>query len=168
MFGSKKTTATAAAEPVIDRSAAEQAILDWARAQAELASITAQKKVALTELENRFSPQVQDLEKQAADAEAIVREYASKFPEIFNGKKSTPLAGHTIGWRLGAQKLVELEGWDEARVLTAIKKQYVSGDYIRTQEAIDKKTILSHFKDDPKSLSKIGLAVQQDESFYIK
>lgn len=164
MFGSKKTTA--AAEPVIDRSVAEQAILDWARAQAELASITAQKKVALTELENRFSPKVQELEKQAADAEVTVRAYASKFPEIFNGKKSTPLAGHTIGYRLGSPKLVELEGWDETRVLTALKKHFP--DYVRIQEAIDKKSILQDLKDEPKALGKIGLEVKQDESFYIK
>lgn len=165
MFASKKTTA-AAAEPVLDRSAAEAAVLDWARAQAELASITAQKKVALTELENQFSPKVQELEKQAADAEIIVRAYAEKFPEIFNGKKSTPLAGHTIGFRLGAPKLVELKDWDKTRVLAAIKKHFP--DYVRIQESIDKKSILSDFKDEPKALGKIGLEVKQDESFYIK
>lgn len=141
-------------------------MLDWARAQAELASITAQKKVALTELENQFSPKVQELEKQAADAEVLVRAYAEKFPEIFNGKKSTPLAGHTIGYRLGTSKLVELEGWDETRVLNAIKKHYPA--YVRIQESIDKKQILQELKDEPKVLGKIGLEVKQEESFYIK
>lgn len=147
----------------------EAAMADFARADARIQKINATLDVEMTKLREKYQD---ELAKLTADKEAafdILQTYAVEQRDIiFVKKKSLETIHGTIGFRTGTPKLKTLKGFTWGAV-TNLLKEFLPA-YVRTSEEAAKDKLLADrdTEDVQKYLTKVGLSVVQDETFYVE
>ncbi len=144
---------------------AEDAIKQYTEATTNLQKIESQKRMEITDVESRYSRDIDEYNKMQMAAQEILETYGKQIAlDTATNKKSTKLLGVTIGFRAGQPKLSVIEGFDWDKALEAVRKTFPR--FIRKVEELDKKKLLKEAKQE--ELESVGLAIGQSNSFYVK
>ena len=152
----------------VTRTQAEEAFGVYASADAKQQRITSKMDIEITRIRERYATELSDLEDTKADAFEKLQFYAANNPDDFGVKKSIEMAHGVIGFRTGTPKVKTLKGFTWASV-TQLLREYLP-KYIRTVEEPAKDKIIAD-RDEPmvaQHLSKVGLCIDQDESFFVE
>lgn len=147
----------------------ESAMADFAKADARIQKITATMDVEMTRIREKYQEEIGRLAEEKEKAFEILQVFATEQREaLFTKKKSLDTIHGTIGFRTGTPKLKTLKGFTWASVTNLLKEFLPS--YIRTVDEPAKDKILADRDSDEvkEKLSKVGLSVVQDESFYVE
>lgn len=172
----------------INREKCEEAFGTYAKADAKLQQITAKMDGELTKIREKYQEDIAKLNQQIKDSGDIIEVFAKEHKEeLFSKKKSIELAHGKIGFRTGTPAIKTLKGFTWASV-TELLKQFLP-DYVRTKEEANKEALLADYdnvlepKDENDPLAKIpeadrptletmfpkiGIKIEQDESFFIE
>ena len=99
----------------------------------------------------------------------IMQTFATEYrEELFSKRKSYESAHGTFGFRTGTPKLKNVKGFTWASV-TNLVKEFLPG-YIRVSEELAKDRLLADRDKEEVAgqLSKCGMVVVQDETFYVE
>lgn len=97
---------------------------------------------------------------------AVAKDWCERNPEEFGARKSIEMTHGTVGFRTGTPKLRPLSGWTWEKVKNVAGM--ILPDYIRTKAEVDKERILADREILAPMLGKIGVRVDQDESFFVE
>lgn len=160
----KKTVITG-----VSREAAEEALGAYAKAQAEMAKVTAEIELACAKIRDKYQERLSKLQGEQEENFDILQAWATESQgELFQKKKSVEMVHGTIGFRTGTPKLKTLKGFTWASALQLVK-EFLPG-HIRTTEEIAKDKLLADREDAEVAplMGRCGITVVQDESFYIE
>lgn len=147
----------------------ESAMADFAKADARIQKITATMDVEMTRIREKYQEELGKLTEEKEKAFEVLQVFAVEQREtLFSKKKSLDTIHGTIGFRTGTPKLKTLKGFTWASV-TNLLREFLP-DYIRkTEEAAKDKILADRDCENVKeNLSKVGLSVVQDETFYVE
>ena len=147
----------------------ETAFADYARADARIQKINATMDIEMTKIREKYQDELTKLGETKDNAFDIMQAYAMENrEELFSKRKSLETTHGTIGFRTGTPKLKTLKGFTWASVLTMLK-EFLPG-YVRTVEEPAKDKLLADREDEEVAamLPKVGVAVVQDETFYVE
>ncbi len=138
------------------------------QAQINRNRIDADKAAATKKLDEEFAARLEECDQIISRQTDLVRIYAENHPEVFGENKSVTWLHGRFGFRTGMPKLVKKvkTKWDD---LVAIVKEKLGGKYIRLKEEINEAQIIADRETlDKAALRAAGLAVEQDEGFFIE
>ena len=147
----------------------ENAFAEYARADARIQKINATMDIEMTKIREKYQDELTKLGETKDNAFDIMQAYAMENrEELFSKRKSLETTHGTIGFRTGTPKLKTLKGFTWASVLTMLK-EFLPG-YVRTVEEPAKDKLLADREDEEVAamLPKVGVAVVQDETFYVE
>lgn len=147
----------------------ELAFADYARADARIQKINATMDIEMTRIREKYQDELGKLAETKEKSFDIMQAYAlENRDELFSKRKSLETTHGTIGFRTGTPKLKTLKGFTWASVLTMLKE--FLPDYVRTVEEPAKDKLLADREDEEVAamLPKVGVAVVQDETFYVE
>ena len=132
---------------------AEIAFSEFATADAKVQNIQSKMDMEITRIRDKY-----------ADALAEQQD----IEELFSRRKSYESAHGTFGFRTGTPKLKNIKGFTWASV-TNLVKEFLPG-YIRVSEELAKDRLLADRdkEDVAEQLSKCGMTIVQDETFYVE
>jgi phage host-nuclease inhibitor protein Gam len=160
----KKTVLTG----TIDKSAAEEAFGEYAKADAILAQITAKMDVEITKIRDKYKDDITAHQWEKEQQFEKLQNYAENNRDDFGKKKSMELTHGVLGFRTGTPKLKAKKGFTWNSV-TNLLKEFLP-DYVRTTDEPAKDKLLSD-RDIPEVLelfNKVGIMVDQDETFFVE
>lgn len=138
---------------------------EWLDASGQLAMVNSQKKIEMSELEQKYANQLTTLEDRLAKAQETLRLFAEQErEELFSKAKSVDFFGAKIGFRTNPPRLVLAQ--DEAKIIE--KMRDAMPGYLVVKETIDKKSVIRDYENDAKTFKKLGLTVEQEEVFFVK
>jgi len=147
----------------------ELAFADYARADARAQKINATMDIEMTKIREKYADELgklSDLKEKSSD---IMQTYATENKaEIFAKRKSMETVHGVLGFRTGTPRLKTLKGFTWGAV-TNLLKEFLPA-YVRTIEEPAKDRLLSD-RDFPETAAlfpRVGIAVVQDESFYVE
>ena len=146
----------------------EIAFSEYAVADAELAKINATIDVAMTRIREKYADEKARLEETKEQAFDVMQAFALENKDVlFSKRKSMESVHGVIGFRTGTPKLKLLKKYTWGAVTTLLK-EYLP-DYVRTSEEPAKDRLLAdrELEDVAKLFPKVGIAVVQDETFYV-
>lgn len=153
----------------VSKDAAEEAFATYAKADAEKSKITAEIELKCAKIREQHQERLSQLQTIQEEAFDKLQTYAlENQEELFNKRKSLEMVHGTIGFRTGTPKLKTLKGFTWASALQLVKEFLPT--HIRTTEEIAKDKLLAD-RDDEKvsaNLSRCGITVVQDESFFVE
>jgi Mu-like prophage host-nuclease inhibitor protein Gam len=153
----------------VSRDEMETAFTEFATCDAKLQKINASIDIELTRIREKYSDTIDDLLHRKEKAFDIIQAYATdNKDELFSKKKSMETVHGTIGFRTGTPKLKLLKGFTWGAV-TNLLKEFLP-EYIRITEEPAKDKLLAdrENEDVANTLTKVGISVVQEESFFIE
>ena len=138
-------------------------------AKTQAAKITADIELQCAKIREKYADKLTELEGQKAVAFDTLQAYASENKtDLFVKKKSLEMVHGTIGFRTGTPKLKTLKGFTWASALQLVREFLPS--YIRTTEEITKDKLLADRDVEGMcdSMSRCGIQVVQDETFFVE
>ena len=160
----KKTVITG-----VTREAAEEAFGIYAKTDAQIEKINAEIDLQCAKIREKYQQKLGELACDRECAFDTLQTYATENQaELFAKKKSLDMAHGTIGFRTGTPKLKTLKGFTWASALQLVKE--FLPDFIRKTEEIAKDKMLADRECDGmiEKLSKCGITVAQDETFFVE
>mgnify|MGYP002785817181 CR=1 FL=1 len=133
--------------------------------QHERASALEAAKKALDE---QYAGRDAEITQALAAQQALLCDWAEANPSEFGDRKSIQMIHGLIGWRIGQPKLSKKSKakWED---LADIVADSLGSEYVRTKREVDRERIIADRGTiPPESLREIGLAVVQEESFFIE
>ncbi|MCX7009660.1 MAG: host-nuclease inhibitor Gam family protein [Kiritimatiellaeota bacterium] len=106
-----------------------------------------------------------EVEEQLEAKLVLAKDWSERNPEEFGARKSIDMTHGTVGFRTGQPKLKTLAGWTWERVKDTLG--LILPDYIRTKAEVDKERLLADREALADVLRKVGVRVEQDESFFV-
>jgi phage host-nuclease inhibitor protein Gam len=152
---------------IADRTDADLRVGEYTHLTITLQKITADMEAEILKIRERCAPEIEAIEAERKALTNSLCDWATAHPEEFaKNRKSIDFAAGTIGFRTGGPKLALLNRkWTWEKALTAV--QSVLPNFIRNKPEIDKESIVAQSADLNPVLPLCGLAVVQDESFYV-
>lgn len=153
----------------ITRDQMEEAFGVFAFADAKLQSINAAMDAEITKIRERNADELARYQQQKDSAFEVLQTFATENrDEFFSKKKSMETAHGILGFRTGTPKLKTRKGFTWAAVLELLKEFRPS--YIRVVNDIAKDKLLADRdnEDMPELMQKIGIKVEQDETFFVE
>jgi len=148
---------------------AEEHFAKFADADARIQNINSIIDVKMTEIRQKYSEELLELQEIKDDAMEHLQHFAvSNRDDLFSKKKSMELSHGILGFRTGTPKLKTLKGFTWGAVLNVCKS--LLPEYIRTTEELAKDKLLADRDNEeiaPK-LKDIGVYVDQDETFFVE
>lgn len=147
----------------------ENAMADYAIADAEQVKINAQMDVQFTAIRDKYATRLAELAEHKEKAFETVQAYAMENREtLFSKRKSVENSHGVFGFRIGTPKLKTKRGFTWGAVLELLKQQ--APQFIRTTEDVAKDKLLADRDTDDVSvlMPKVGIEVVQDETFFIE
>ena len=160
----KKTVITG-----VTREAAEEAFGIYAKTDAQIEKINAEIDLQCAKIREKYQQKLGELACDRECAFDTLQAYATENQaELFTKKKSLDMAHGTIGFRTGTPKLKTLKGFTWASALQLVKE--FLPDFIRKTEEIAKDKMLADRESEGmvEKLSKCGITVAQDETFFVE
>ena len=147
----------------------ETAFAEYATADAKLVKINATMDEQITKIREKYSDDIMRLSGQKDKSFEVIQAFAQENrDDLFAKKKSLDSAHGTFGFRTGTPKLKTLKGFTWASALELIKV-FLPGYVRKTEEpAKDKLLADRENKKVSENLSKCGIEVVQDETFFIE
>lgn len=153
----------------VTREQADAAFAQYAKAVAQSEKITAEIELQCAKIREKFANQLAALNDDAEQAFDTLQSFATENQaELFSKKKSLEMAHGIIGFRTGTPKLKTLKGFTWASALLLVKE--FLPDFIRKTEEIAKDKMLADRESEGmvEKLSKCGITVAQDETFFVE
>lgn len=153
----------------VTREAADEAFATYAKADAQVAKITADIELQCAKIREKYASKLAELDAEKIKAFDTLQSFATENQaELFTKKKSLDMAHGTIGFRTGTPKLKTLKGFTWASALQLVKE--FLPDYIRQTEEIAKDKLLADRDTEEMmpQMNKCGIQVVQDETFYVE
>jgi phage host-nuclease inhibitor protein Gam len=147
----------------------EQAFTEFATCDAKLQKINATMDVDITRIRNKFADAIAALQEGKDKAFDIIQAFATENKaELFTRRKSMETVHGVFGFRTGTPKLKLLKGFTWASVTNLLKEFLPT--YVRVTEEAAKDKLLADRDDEvvAAKLFKVGIAVVQDECFYVE
>ncbi len=147
----------------------EAAMADFARADARIQKINATLDVEMTRLREKYQDELSRLNAEKEAAFDILQTFALEQRDvIFVKRKSLDTVHGTIGFRTGTPKLKTLKGFTWGAV-TNLLKEFLPA-YVRTVDEPAKDKLLADRDtgEVSENLTRVGLSVVQDETFYVE
>lgn len=146
---------------------AESVLAEYATADAKLARINATMDEKITAIRKQYANEVQELSDLKEEKMNELHFFAEANAQLFDKKKSLPMAHGVIGFRTGTPKLKTKPKFTWAAV-TEMLKEYLP-DYVRTEEQPAKDKLLADRENEEvnKHFKRVGIEVVQDETFYV-
>lgn len=147
----------------------EEALAGYAAKDARAMKLAAEMDEKITKIREKYDPEMRELMDDMEDHREVIEVYSSEHYEtLFSKKKSYETTHGTIGYRTGTPKLKTLSKFTWAKVLDNLKAYLPS--YVRKVEEPAKDRLLTdrELPEVKANLSKVGLQVVQDESFFIE
>ena len=160
---------------------ANDAFASYAKADAQINKINADIELQCAKIREKRADELTRLSDEREQAFDTLQAYAvENQAELFTKKKSLEMAHGTIGFRTGTPKLKTLKGFTWASALQLVK-EFLPG-YVRQTEEIAKDKLLADRDSDVmvtgdplgpgkpmrEQMAKCGIAVTQDETFYVE
>jgi phage host-nuclease inhibitor protein Gam len=153
----------------VTREMAEGSFADYADADARQQRITAKMDVEITRIREKYQDELAKLqERKDADFEVMQTYAMENKDQLFSKKKSLEMVHGIIGFRTGQPKLKTLKGFTWNAV-TNLLQEFLPG-YIRATVEPTKDKLISD-REIPEVAAlfpKVGIYVDQDETFYIE
>lgn len=153
----------------VTREQADAAFAQYVKATAQSEKITAEIELQCAKIREKYASQLATLNSDAEQAFDTLQSYATENQaELFTKKKSLEMAHGTIGFRTGTPKLKTLKGFTWASALQLVKE--FLPNFIRKTEEIAKDKMLADRESEGmvEKLSKCGITVVQDETFFVE
>jgi len=153
----------------VSREQADAAFAQYAKASAQSDKISAEIELQCAKIREKYATQLSQLDEEKETAFDTLQSFAMENQaELFSKKKSLDMAHGVIGFRTGTPKLKTLKGFTWASALQLVKE--FLPDFIRTTDEIAKDKMLADRESDGmvEKLSKCGIQVTQDETFYVE
>ena len=169
----------------VTREAADEAFATYAKSDAQIQKINAEIELQCAKIREKYADKLAALGDDRDKAFDVLQSFATENQaELFTKKKSLDMAHGTIGFRTGTPKLKTLKGFTWASALE-LAKQFLPG-FIRTTSELAKDKLLAerdseHIAFYPSgsagdsvltepsvAMSKCGIHVVQDETFYVE
>ena len=153
----------------ISQEQANEAFATYAKADAQIQKINAEIELQCARIREKQADRLSQLDAEREQAFDVLQAYAvENKAELFAKKKSLDMAHGTIGFRTGTPKLKTLKGFTWASVLQMVR-EFLPG-YVRTSEEVAKDKLLADRDEDGMfdKMSKCGITVTQDETFYVE
>ena len=147
----------------------ELAFADYARADARTQKINATMDIEMTKIREKYADELGKLSEAKEKAFDVMQAFAvENQAELFSKKKSFETVHGILGFRTGTPKLKTLKGFTWAAI-TNLLKEYLPG-YVRISEEPAKDKLLADrdVENVAALFPKVGIAVTQDESFYVE
>lgn len=159
--------------PVVDtRAQAEQVLGDFALITLERNEQRIEMDRSLTAIREQYEVSITALQKQLEEKAALLNAWLDANPdELPKGRKSLELLHGVVGYRTGTPKLKTLLRKTWASVLDTIKAFGLAGQYLRVKEEPNKEALIADITSGALSeadAKKLGVRVDQEESFYIE
>ena len=160
---------------------ANDAFANYAKADAQINKINADIELQCAKIREKRADELTRLSDEREKAFDTLQAYAvENQAELFTKKKSLEMTHGTIGFRTGTPKLKTLKGFTWASALQLVK-EFLPG-YVRQTEEIAKDKLLADRDSDVmvagdplgpgkpmrEQMAKCGIAVTQDETFYVE
>ena len=153
----------------ISQEQANDAFATYAKADAQIQKINAEIELQCAKIREKQADKLTALGTEREQAFDVLQAFAvENKAELFAKKKSLDMAHGTIGFRTGTPKLKTLKGFTWASVLQMVR-EFLPG-YVRTSEEVAKDKLLADRDEDGMfdKMSKCGIQVAQDETFYVE
>ena len=153
----------------VTREAADEAFAAYAVADAQSVKIKADIELQCAKIREKYANRLAELDDEKAKAFDTLQSFAvENQAELFTKKKSLDMTHGVIGFRTGTPKLKTLKGFTWASALQLVK-EFLPG-YVRSSEEIAKDKLLADrdVEKMPEDMARCGIAVVQDESFYVE
>jgi len=147
----------------------EAAFADYAKADARTQKINATMDIEMTKIREKYAEELGTLAETKEKAFDVMQAFAlENQAELFAKKKSLDTVHGTIGFRTGTPKLKTLKGFTWSSVVHLLK-EYLPGYVRMTEEPAKDKLLADRDNTEVSGLfAKVGIAVTQDESFYVE
>ena len=153
----------------VTRDQMEDAFGRYATADAEAQSITAEMDRQFVAIREQYADRLAELEGQKREAFEVMQVFATEQREVlFTKRRSLETTHGIIGFRTGNPKLKNRRGFTWAAVLELPKE--FNPAYVRTSEEVAKDKLLAdrENEDMPELMQKVGIKVEQDETFFVE
>ena len=153
----------------VTKEAAEEAFALYAKAEAERTKIAAEIELKCAQIREKHQDKLSQLQTQQEQAFDTLQAFATENQaELFSKKKSLDMVHGTIGFRTGTPKLKTLKGFTWASALQLVK-EFLPG-FIRASEEIAKDKLLADRESEEvmANLTRCGIVVAQDETFFVE
>lgn len=147
----------------------EQAFADYSQADAKLESISSKMDLEITKIREKYQSDIKEHTDLRTKAFDTLQAYALENREVlFSKKKSIETVHGLIGFRTGTPKLKTLKGFTW-KASTKLIKAFLP-TYVRTVEEPAKDKLLADRDNEKVSslFSKVGIYVDQDETFFVE
>lgn len=127
-----------------------------------------EREAAIQAVQESHATRLEQIETQLTQKTELLSGWATAHPEEFAQKKTLDMTHGKIGWRIGMPKLVKRSKatWDS---LVEIVSDAIGSGYIRTKKEINREAIINaRGMIPPDSLRECGLAITQDEDFFVE
>ncbi len=148
---------------------AEIAFSEFATADAKVQNIQSKMDMEITRIRDKYADALAEQQDIKEKNFEIMQTFATEHrEELFSRRKSYESAHGTFGFRTGTPKLKNIKGFTWASV-TNLVKEFLPG-YIRVSEELAKDRLLADRdkEDVAEQLSKCGMTIVQDETFYVE
>ncbi len=153
----------------VSQEQANEAFASYAKADAQIQKINAEVELQCAKIREKQADRLSQLDAEREQAFDVLQAFAvENKAELFVKKKSLDMAHGTIGFRTGTPKLKTLKGFTWASVLQMVR-EFLPG-YVRSSEEVAKDKLLADRDEDGmfEKMSKCGITVAQDETFYVE
>jgi phage host-nuclease inhibitor protein Gam len=153
----------------LSRENAEEAFANYAAADARQQQLTSKMDVEITRIREKYQDDLADLQDKKTESFEIMQAYAMEHKdELFGKKKSLETVHGVFGFRMGTPKLKTLKGFTWGAI-TNLLKEFMP-EYIRTSEEPAKDKLLAdrELPEVSEMFKKVGVYVDQDETFYVE
>lgn len=164
----KTRTKKAILTGTITRDKAEDAFARFADADARQQQLTGKMAVELTRIREKYADAIQSLNEVKDQAFEELSTFAQDHRDEFGGKKSMDFTHGVLGFRTGNPSLKTLKGFTWNSVINLLREFLPT--YLRTVEEVAKDRLIAD-REDPevnKLFSKVGIYVNQDETFFVE
>jgi phage host-nuclease inhibitor protein Gam len=140
----------------------------YAKASARTAEINAKIDQAVIKIRQQYADEINELSEVMEQQFGQLQYYAENNPQLFKEKKSCDLAHGKLGFRTGTPKLKTLRGFTWASITELLKVHLPT--FVRTVDEPAKDKLLAEREnlEVTKLFGKVGIMVDQDESFYVE
>jgi phage host-nuclease inhibitor protein Gam len=147
---------------------ASTTMAEYARVSARVAEINAKMDQKIIKVRQEHETELTTLGEIMEQSFGQLQYYAENNPNLFADKKSYELAHGKFGFRTGTPKLKTVKGFTWASI-TELLKIYLPA-FIRTVDEPAKDKLLAERENEniTKFFNKVGVYVDQDESFYVE
>lgn len=147
----------------------EQAFASYSQADAKLESISSKMDLEITKIREKYQDEVQKQTELRNKAFDTLQAFAMENREdLFAKRKSMDTVHGSLGFRTCTPSLKPLKGFTWPSVLNMLKE--FLPEYVRVKEEPAKDKLLAdrEVPEVQQLLSKVGLKVDQDETFFVE